>query len=123
MLNKKEEARTLVKLGMYLPCICVCYNAGVMKNMNSHVCWHVYGILYRSDRDYAQAIRCYLNALKKDPENLQVLRDLAQLQAHMKDFDGLLVCTILGVERHVRRPGERYSCLSQHRGTIGCHSL
>ena len=39
----------------------------------------MYGLLYRSDRNYAQAIKCYLNALKKDPGNLQILRDLALL--------------------------------------------
>jgi tetratricopeptide (TPR) repeat protein len=38
-------------------------------------------LLYRSDREYDEAIKCYKNALRMDKENLTVLRDLALLQA------------------------------------------
>ena len=51
----------------------------------SHVCWHVYGLLHRSERNYAEAIKCYLNALKHEPENLQILKDLAALQIQMRE--------------------------------------
>lgn len=44
------------------------------------MCWHVYGLLYRSDREYRDAIKCYLNALRIDPQNQQILRDLSLLQ-------------------------------------------
>lgn len=37
-------------------------------------------LLYRSDREYREAIKCYLNALRIDKENAQILRDLANLQ-------------------------------------------
>ncbi len=37
-------------------------------------------LLYRQDHDYREAIKCYLNALRIDKENLQILRDLAMLQ-------------------------------------------
>lgn len=43
-MDRKEEAYTFTKRGL-------------MMNMRSHVCWHVYGLLHRSDRDYDQAIR------------------------------------------------------------------
>lgn len=76
-LNRKKEAYELVK-------------AGVMANLKSHVCWHVYGLLYRSDQEYEEAIKCYKNALRLDKENLQVLRDLAQLQIQMRDLPGFL---------------------------------
>eukprot|EP01018_Ginkgo_biloba_P014353 Gb_07062 [translate_table: standard] len=52
----------------------------MQNDLKSHVCWHVYGLLYRSDREYREAIKCYLNALKIDPENIQILRDLSLLQ-------------------------------------------
>ena len=51
----------------------------------SHVCWHVYGLLHRSERNYAEAIKCYLNALKHEPENLQILKDLAALQIQIRE--------------------------------------
>ncbi len=37
-------------------------------------------LLYRSDREYREAIKCYLNALRIDKDNVQILRDLANLQ-------------------------------------------
>jgi len=75
--RQKEEAYDLVK-------------RGVKNNLRSHVCWHVYGLLYRTDNEYDEAIKCYKNALRFDPENLTVLRDLAQLQIQMRDLPGFL---------------------------------
>ncbi|KAL3784716.1 hypothetical protein HJC23_007725 [Cyclotella cryptica] len=59
-----------------------------MMDMRSHVCWHVYGLLYRSTRDYPEAIKAYKQALRIDPENLQILRDLSLLQIQMRDLMG-----------------------------------
>lgn len=50
--------------------------------------WHTYGLLYRSDRNYTEAIKCYLNALRHDKDNLQILRDLSLLQVQMRDLQG-----------------------------------
>ena len=55
----------------------------VQNDIKSHVCWHVYGLLYRSDREYREAIKCYRNALRIDPDNLEILRDLSLLQVIM----------------------------------------
>lgn len=76
-LERKEEAYDYVK-------------RGVRANIKSHVCWHVYGLLYRSDRDYDEAIKCYKNALRMEKDNLTVLRDLTQLQVQMRDLSGFL---------------------------------
>ena len=73
--ERKPEAYELVKLGL-------------RHNMRSHVCWHVFGLLYRSDRNYGQAIKCYRNALRIDTENQQILRDLSSLQVQMRDDQG-----------------------------------
>jgi len=40
-LEKKTEAYDLVKLAL-------------RNDMKSHVCWHVYGLLHRSDNNYLQ---------------------------------------------------------------------
>lgn len=37
-------------------------------------------LLHRSDNNYMEAIKCYLNALRLDKDNAQILRDLAMLQ-------------------------------------------
>eukprot|EP00850_Spirogloea_muscicola_P006280 SM000029S10575 [mRNA] locus=s29:885212:893102:- [translate_table: standard] len=75
--NRKAEAYELVRRGL-------------KNDLKSHVCWHVYGLLYRSDREYREAIKCYLNALRLDPDNLQILRDLSLLQAQMRDRAGFV---------------------------------
>lgn len=73
--NKKSEAYE-------------CAAKGLKNDLKSHVCWHVYGLLQRSDRKYDEAIKCYRNALKCDPDNLQILRDLSLLQIHIRDLEG-----------------------------------
>ena len=70
-----EEAAKLIKRG--LAC-----------NMKSHVCWHVLGLLHRSNQDYDQAIKCYQQALKRDAGNQQILKDLSLLQIQTRAYTG-----------------------------------
>ncbi|XP_069882784.1 N-alpha-acetyltransferase 16, NatA auxiliary subunit isoform X3 [Dipodomys merriami] len=74
-LGKKEEAYEFVRKGL-------------RSDVKSHVCWHVYGLLQRSEKKYDEAIKCYRNALKLDRDNLQILRDLSLLQIQMRDLEG-----------------------------------
>ena len=74
-LGRKEEAYDMVQRGL-------------RNDLKSHVCWHVYGLLQRSDKKYAEAIKCYRNALKWDKDNIQILRDLSLLQIQMRDLEG-----------------------------------
>jgi peptide alpha-N-acetyltransferase len=48
----------------------------------------VYGLLHRTDRNYGEAIKAYKQALRLDPNNQQILRDLSMLQVQMRDLDG-----------------------------------
>ncbi len=54
----------------------------------SHVCWHVYGLIYRSERNYSEAVKAYKQALRIDPQNIQILRDLSLLQIQIRDLTG-----------------------------------
>lgn len=74
-LGRKEEAYDYVRRGL-------------RNDLKSHVCWHVYGLLQRSDHKYDEAIKCYRNALKWDKDNIQILRDLSLLQIQMRDLEG-----------------------------------
>ncbi|XP_054721181.1 N-alpha-acetyltransferase 15, NatA auxiliary subunit-like [Uloborus diversus] len=74
-LGRKEEAYEYVRKGL-------------RNDLKSHVCWHVFGLLQRSDRKYDEAIKCYRNALKWDKDNIQILRDLSLLQIQMRDLEG-----------------------------------
>lgn len=59
-------------------------------NNNNNTLMNVNRLLYRSDRNYDEAIKCYKNALRQDRDNLQILRDLAQLQVQMRDLAGFV---------------------------------
>lgn len=39
-------------------------------------------------RNYGEARKAYLNALRYDKENQNVLRDLGQLQVQLRDYEG-----------------------------------
>ena len=45
-LKRRDDAHSLVKKGLE-------------ANFNSHVCWHVYGLIYRAENKYEQAIKCF----------------------------------------------------------------
>ncbi|KAG8934267.1 hypothetical protein FRC01_004048 [Tulasnella sp. 417] len=75
-LNRKEEGIQLVK-------------AGITLDIDSHICWHVYGIVHKADRNYEEALKCYLQALKFDKDNINILRDSAQLQVQLRQYDSL----------------------------------
>lgn len=60
------------------------------NNMKSHVCWHVYGLLYRSEKNFDESIKAYKFALRLDPESAPIQRDLAHLQIQMRDYQGYI---------------------------------
>lgn len=70
-----EEAFALAKLAL-------------KNSMQSHICWHVYGLLYRSAKNFEEAIKAYKFALKLEPESQQIQKDLALLQIQMRDYQG-----------------------------------
>ena len=73
--GKTEEAFALAKEALTV-------------DMRSHICWHVYGILYRTNKNFDEAIKAYKFALKLEPESHQIQRDLAILQVQMRDYQG-----------------------------------
>lgn len=58
------------------------------SKMKSQMCWHTYGMLLHQKRDYHEAIKCYQFALKTDPNNLQIMRDVALMQIQIRDHVG-----------------------------------
>jgi tetratricopeptide (TPR) repeat protein len=62
----------------------------LQADMKSHICWHVYGLLYRSTKKLDEAIKAYKFALKLEPESAQIQRDLAFLQIQMRDYSGYI---------------------------------
>lgn len=83
-IGKKEDAHENVKLGL-------------RYNVRSHICWHVYGLVHRSDNNYKEASKCYLNALRIDCDNQNILRDLSWLQMQVLLIDGLSTMVITDI--------------------------
>lgn len=89
-----DHGETLAMKGLTLNCLGRKDEAyehvrrGLRNDLKSHVCWHVFGLLQRSDKKYDEAIKCYRNALKWDKDNIQILRDLSLLQIQMRDLEG-----------------------------------
>jgi peptide alpha-N-acetyltransferase len=62
---------------------------GVRLDLKSHLCWHVYGMLYRTDKNWEEAMKCYIRALSFDPSNQVILRDLAVIQSQLRLYPAL----------------------------------
>ncbi|KAF8675019.1 N-terminal acetyltransferase A, auxiliary subunit [Rhizoctonia solani] len=77
MPGKRDEGVELVRKGLAL-------------GLESHICWHVYGLVLKQDKNYAQALGAYSRALKYDVDNMNILRDAAQLQMQLRQFDQLV---------------------------------
>ena len=72
--TRKDEAHDLSKKGL-------------RYDLTSHICWHVLGMVYRSDRNYEEALKCYQNAIKFDKDNLNILKDMAVLQMQCRLYE------------------------------------
>jgi tetratricopeptide (TPR) repeat protein len=76
--DRVEEGYNLVKEGLK------------HSSFSSSICWHVMGLMYREDKNHEQAVKAYINALRFDPQNLKIMNDLASMQMHLRDYQGLL---------------------------------
>ncbi|KAJ7336280.1 NMDA receptor-regulated protein 1-domain-containing protein [Mycena albidolilacea] len=76
-MGRREEGVDLVRKGVQL-------------DLSSHICWHVYGLIHKGEKNYKEALKCYTQALRYDKENLNILRDAAQLQTQLRIYDGLV---------------------------------
>lgn len=63
---------------------------GTQVDSQSHVAWHMAGIFYKLQHDYAKAYRAYTNSYRLNKENPNVYQDLAMLAAQQRDFPFLV---------------------------------
>jgi peptide alpha-N-acetyltransferase len=65
-----------------------CVKQGLAASIKNSMCWHVYGLLYKADCLYADAIKCYQRAIGFDKDNMNIYRELATAQIQDRDVDG-----------------------------------
>ena len=56
---------------------------------NSKV-WHYYALFHKDQKNYNQAVKCFTFAIKYDPENLNILKDLSYLLLFLGRYDDFL---------------------------------
>jgi tetratricopeptide (TPR) repeat protein len=52
-MGRRDEGVDLVKKGVRL-------------DLTSHICWHVFGLIQKADKNYEEALKSYTQALKFD---------------------------------------------------------
>lgn len=77
-LGRKEEADEFVRKGL-------------KQDIRSPVCWHVFGLVQRSNRKYDEAVKCFRNAIKWDTDNVQIFRDLSMVYLQIREKEGFRV--------------------------------
>lgn len=100
-LSKPEEAMEQIKKVLF-------------KNLANSTCWHVYGIIHRTKKDFETAKKAYLNAHKYNPNNDSIMRDLCQIQIHQRDYEGFAETRRLCL---VKDPGIRESWIAYAAGS------
>ena len=60
---------------------------GLLKSkMKSMFCWHTCASIYKQKKDFAEAAKCFQNALRMEPDNLTIMREAASLQVQVRDL-------------------------------------
>ena len=60
----------------------------LFSNLQSSTAWHVLGLIHKGSQFFDEARKAYIQAQKYDPKNVNILRDLANLQVFLKDYAG-----------------------------------
>lgn len=76
-LGRREEGLDLVK-------------KGIRFDLTSHIVWHVFGLIQKGEKNYEEALKSYTQALRFDKENMNIMRDAANLQAYLRHFEVLV---------------------------------
>ena len=53
---------------------------------NSKV-WHFYALFHKEQKNYSQAVKCYIYANKYEPDNLNIIKDLSNLLLYLGRFE------------------------------------
>lgn len=76
-MGKRDEGTAMVK-------------NGIKHDLTSHIVWHVFGLVQKAEKNYEEALKSYTQALKFDKDNINILRDAANLQTQLRQYEGLV---------------------------------
>jgi len=73
-------------------------NAAIKLKFSNPNSWHFLALYHKEEKNYNQAMKCYLQAIKNDPTNFNVIRDLSYLQLYLRQFLPFLETARKGVD-------------------------
>lgn len=73
-MERKEEGYELLEKAVAL-------------NSKSTIVWHSFGMCYRADKNYSEAMKAFKQAHQVDPQNSNVLRDLSSVCVQIRDWE------------------------------------
>ncbi|UKK00890.2 pre-mRNA splicing protein [Theileria orientalis] len=59
---------------------------GLRNGINSYMCWHVLGVIYKHVKKYRETAKCFIMALKLDPHNDRLLKEICCLEIELRDY-------------------------------------
>lgn len=66
-MGKRDEGIELVK-------------KGVRMDLTSHICWHVFGLIQKGEKNYEEALKSYTQALRFDKVRLRRIAHRSAIQ-------------------------------------------
>lgn len=57
-----------------------------MKKLKSAFCWQVTGLIQRMSKNYSEAAKSFQQALRFEPQNIQILRDVSNMCLHSREL-------------------------------------
>ncbi len=82
------KALFLQALGEDTKALDVAKTSLIKSKMKSMFCWHTCATIYKAKKDFAEAAKCFQNALRLEPDNTQLMKETACLQVQVRDLTG-----------------------------------
>ncbi|KAI6002990.1 NMDA receptor-regulated protein 1-domain-containing protein [Pisolithus albus] len=76
-LGQREEGIKLIREGM-------------RKDLTSHICWHVWALVQKGEHKYEEALKSYMQALRFDKDNFNIVRETSVLQTQTRAYESLV---------------------------------
>lgn len=62
-------------------------NDALKMNFKNSVTWHFLALYHKNDKNYKQTVSSYTFAMKYDPDNFNVMRDMSFLQLQLRQLN------------------------------------
>ena len=73
--GQKQESFDIIKVAL-------------KTNLKNARCWRTLGQLHSYENQWEQAAKCFKTSLNIEPKSLEVLKELSEIQIHLRDFQG-----------------------------------